>query len=103
TAIDSTVLTEVDIENTEEGVISGGLAFSGVASEFNFTNDGLIEIGDNPFGIDRAVSLILGGFPTAMNPAFLEDAVADSVTITNGGTIDGGIEVESITRNFSFT
>ena len=103
TAVDATELNAVTIENGETGLISGGLHFSGVASDFTFTNDGEIEIGDNPFEIDRAVSINLGNFEVAQNAALREDAVADSVTITNNGTLDGGIEAEVTTRLLAFT
>ncbi|MDT9600247.1 autotransporter domain-containing protein [Sphingosinicella rhizophila] len=103
TAVDATGLNGVVIENGENGLISGGLHFAGVASDFTFTNDGEIEIGDNPFEIDRAVAIDLGNFEVAQNPALREDAVADSVTITNNGTLDGGIEAEVTTRTLSFT
>jgi uncharacterized protein YhjY with autotransporter beta-barrel domain len=102
-AVDTTVLAPVDIDNTVDGVISGGLAFNGVASGFTFHNGGLIEIGDNPLGMDRAVEISLIGFRAASNPAFREEAVTDSVTITNSGTLDGGIEAEAQARAFSFT
>ena len=103
TAVNATELNEVTIENGENGLISGGLSFTGVASDFTFTNDGEIEIGDNPFEIDRAVEINLGNFEVAQNAALREDAVANSVTITNNGTLDGGIEAEVTTRVLSFT
>lgn len=103
TAIDSTQLKAVTVENGATGEISGGLSISGVATEFTFNNAGMISIGDNPFEIDRAVDIELGSFEIAQTAALREDAVSDSVTITNSGTLDGGIEAEVTTRTLSFT
>ncbi|AZI35363.1 autotransporter domain-containing protein [Caenibius tardaugens] len=103
TALDATQLNAVTIENGEDGVISGGLSVSGVASTFTFTNDGTIAIGDNPFEIDRAIDINLGNFEIAQAAALREDAVSDDVTLTNNGTIIGGIEVEATTRALTFT
>ena len=102
-AIDATVLTAVNISNS--GEIGGGLGFTGVASDFVFENSGTISMSGNPNGIDRAVDLEIGGLEVALNPAFQEDAAANSVTVTNSstGTLDGGIEVFANTRTFAFT
>ena len=102
-AIDATVLTAVNISNS--GEIGGGLGFTGVASDFAFENSGTISMAGNPNGIDRAVDLEIGGLEVALNPAFQEDAAANSVTVTNNvpGTLDGGIEVFANTRTFAFT
>ncbi|MHA6767562.1 autotransporter domain-containing protein [Sphingobium herbicidovorans] len=102
-AIDATVLTAVNISNS--GEIGGGLGFTGVASDFVFENSGAISMAGNPNGIDRAVDLEIGGLEVALNPAFQEDAAANSVTVTNSatGTLDGGIEVFANTRTFTFT
>lgn len=104
TAVDSNILAPVAIENSDDALISGGLAFSGFASEFTFENAGTISIGDNPNGIDRAVEMSIGGLEVALNPDFQEDAAASSVTITNTatGTLDGGIDIETHTRTFAF-
>ncbi|MDD3798521.1 MAG: autotransporter domain-containing protein [Novosphingobium sp.] len=102
TAIDETAPQQVNITNLASGTISGGLSFSGVASEFAFVNDGTISIGDNPFEIDRAVQINLGGFSAALDPAFQEDVVADSVSIVNTGTLDGGLEADVTTHAFTF-
>ncbi|OCC23624.1 hypothetical protein MB02_10665 [Croceicoccus estronivorus] len=103
TAVDATGLNAVTIENGEDGLISGGLSLTGVASNFTFTNDGEIERGDNPFDIDRAVEINLGNFEIAQTAALREDAVSDNVTIINNGTLDGGIEAEVTSRILSFT
>ena len=102
-ALDATVLTAVNISNS--GEIGGGLGFTGVASDFVFENSGTISMAGNPNGIDRAVELEIGGLEAAINPAFQEDAAANSVAVTNSatGTLDGGIDIETQTRTFAFT
>jgi fibronectin-binding autotransporter adhesin len=102
-ALDATVLAAVNISNS--GEIGGGLGFTGVASDLVFENSGAISMAGNPNGIDRAVELEIGGLEAAINPAFQEDAAANSVTITNTatGTLDGGIDIETQTRTFAFT
>ncbi|HKX22812.1 MAG TPA: autotransporter domain-containing protein [Rhizorhapis sp.] len=102
-AIDATVLSAVNISNS--GEIGGGLGFTGVALDFVFENSGTISMAGNPNGIDRAVELEIGGLEVALNPAFQEDAAANSVTVTNSatGTLDGGIDVFANTRAFAFT
>lgn len=103
TAVNASGLNAVTIENGSGALISGGLSFSGVTSSFTFVNEGEIEIGDNPFEIDRAVDFSNVDFDIAQNPALQEDAVADSVTLVNNGTLDGGIEAEFATRVMTFT
>lgn len=102
-AIDATVLSAVNISNS--GEIGGGLGFTGVASDFVFENSGTISMAGNPNGIDRAVDLEIGGLEAALNPAFQEDAAANSVIVTNSatGTLDGGIDIETHTKTFAFT
>ncbi|MGE4430978.1 MAG: autotransporter domain-containing protein [Sphingobium sp.] len=102
TAIDSTVAKAVSITNI--GGIEGGLSFTGAATSFLFDNSGTISMDGNPNGIDRAVEMEIGYyFEQALNPAMAEKVVADQVTIINSGTLDGGIDVEAVTRNFAFT
>lgn len=103
TAIDATQPDYVLIHNGEDAEISGGLSFNGIASEFVFNNDGVISIGDNPFEIDRAVDIEMVEFPLAQDPLLRQDVVANSVTIANSGTLDGGIEGNFTTRILSFT
>ncbi len=103
TAIEATQADNVLIQNGEDAEISGGLSFNGIASEFVFNNDGVISIGDNPFEIDRAVDIEMVEFPLALDLLLRQDVVANSVTITNGGTLDGGIEGTFTTRTLSFT
>lgn len=102
-ALDATVLTAANISNS--GEIGGGLGFTGVASDFVFQNSGTISMAGNPNGIDRAVEVEIGRLEFALNPAFQEDAAANSVTVTNSatGTLDGGIELFANTRTFAFT
>lgn len=104
TAIDATELKAVSIVNGIDADLEGGLSFTGVASDLTFTNSGSIEMGINPNGIDRAVDLDIGGLEVALNPAFREDAAANSVTVTNGATgrLLGGIEISAVTRTFAF-
>ncbi|HTN14477.1 MAG TPA: autotransporter domain-containing protein [Sphingomonadaceae bacterium] len=102
-AIDTSQPAKVTVENSDGALIAGGIAFTGVASDFTFDNAGTIAIGENPFELDRAVTVELGGFAAAIDPAMREDVVSDSVSIGNSGIIEGGIEVESQTRAFTFT
>ena len=104
TAIDATAPKAVSIANGADAEIEGGLSFGGIASDFAFTNDGSIEMGINPNGIDSAVDLDIGGLEVALDPALREDVAADSVTVTNGeaGRLLGGIEISAVTKTFAF-
>lgn len=104
-AVDTTTPKSVLIENSQAGVISGGLAFNGIASDFTFTNAGTISIGDNPNSIDRAVDIEMIEFRIATDENLRQNVVADFATITNtnSGVIDGGIEANFTTRTLNFT
>lgn len=100
TAFNSASANAVDIGNA--GQIEGGLTFAGNASNFIFDNSGTIAIGDNPNDVDRAVNLEIGRFEFPLSAA-LSEIRADSVTINNSGTLDGGISVGTRARTASFT
>ncbi|MBB4642528.1 autotransporter family protein [Rhizorhapis suberifaciens] len=102
TAIDATEKKAVSITNI--GEIGGGLSFQGVASDFVFDNSGTISIAGNGNDIDRAVDLEIGLLEVALNPAFQEDAAADSISVTNNatGTLDGGISMFAHSKTFTF-
>lgn len=103
TAVNSTQPKSVNIQNGASGVISGGMSIHGIASDFTFDNAGTISIGANPLGLDRAVEIQMVEFSIATDPLLRQDVVANSVTITNSGTLDGGIDGEFTTRALSFT
>jgi uncharacterized protein YhjY with autotransporter beta-barrel domain len=103
TAVNSTQPKSVSIQNGASGVISGGMSIHGIASDFTFDNAGTISIGANPLGLDRAVEIQMVEFSIATDPLLRQDVVANSVTITNSGTLDGGIDGEFTTRALSFT
>jgi len=102
TALDASVAKAVTIGNS--GRVDGGLSFAGVASSFAFDNSDTISTAGNPNDIDRAVELEVGYyFENALNPALQNKVVAESVTANNSGTLDGGIDLEAVTRTFAFT
>ncbi len=96
-AIDATLAAPVSISN--DGQIGGGLTFYGIASEFNFVNDGEIRVALG----DRAVNLEVGYFELAINEAMQGDIPASNATIINNGSLIGGIDAELTAINASFT
>ena len=104
-ALDTGELKAVSIVNAVDAELEGGLAFTGAASDFVFANSGSISMGINPNGIDRAVDLEIGGMDFALDPAFRDEAPADSVTITNAATgqLEGGMEISAQAKTFAFT
>ena len=108
TAFDATTANGVNIANS--GEIEGGLLFQGFASDFIFNNEGTINRENNPNGLDLAVEIEVTGFDFDFDKSLLpsqwllsrDEVVADSGTITNSGTIDGGLAVDMVTKRFSF-